>query len=97
MMGTRWTQAEKDALTRSWTEGKTVSEIADTLGKSNTAVKNQRRSLGLPARRTGDLTEKVRIGLHPDEHALLRAKAKRENQTIPGRIRHLIREDLKQP
>lgn len=96
-MGNRWTPAEKDSLRLSWANGETVSEIAKSLDKSETAVKNQRKSLGLPPRRTGDLSEKVKVGLHPDEYALLRSKAKRENQTIPGRVRHLIREDLRKP
>lgn len=96
-MGVRWSEEDKESLRRMWPEGKTVSEIATLLGKSETAVKNQRKFLKLQPRRTGDLTEKVKVGLHPDEFTLLRAKATRARQTVPGRIRHLIREDLRKP
>lgn len=97
MNNKRWTDDEKAALRTLWAEGKTVSVIARAMGKSETGVKNQRAALGLPKRRTGGLKVKVRVGIHTDEHALFREKAKRKNQTVPGRIRDLIQEDLKQP
>lgn len=92
-----WTRQEKDRLTEMWAARRTVSEIAATLGKSETSIKNQRKALGLPRRHTGDLTVKVRVGMHKDDHALLRNKATRNRQTVPGRIRQLIREDLQKP
>jgi transposase-like protein len=96
-MNTRWSNEEKTTFTALWKQRKTVAEIAMTMGKSESAVKNQRRALDLAPRRTGDLTEKVRVGLHPDEHALLYKKALRNNQTLPGRIRALVQKDLAQP
>lgn len=96
-MNTRWTADEKRRMRSLWGQGKTVSEIAQALAKSESAVKNQRRALALDPRRTGDLTVKVRVGIHEDEHALLREKALRRRQTVPGRIRELIQEDLRKP
>jgi transposase-like protein len=96
-MNTRWTDEEKAQMTKLWGERKTVSEIAQDLGKSESAVKNQRRALKLEPRRTGSLKVKVRVGIHEDEYALLRKKALRVGQTIPGRIRTLIQQDLRNP
>lgn len=92
-----WTDSEKAHFRRLWASGKAVNEIAELLDKHPSAVKNMRRRLGLPARRTGDLDTKIKVGINRDEHTLLRRKAIRAGQTIPGRIRHLIREDLKTP
>jgi hypothetical protein len=92
-----WT-TEQDATLRSlWQAGHTVPEIAKRLDKNPSTVKARRKRLKLRPRRTGDLTEKVRVGFHPDTMSLLRAKARRTGQTIPARIRMLVEKDLQEP
>lgn len=97
MNNARWTNTEKAELKRLWDDKQTIAAIAEALGKSESAIKNQRRFLKLTPRRTGDLAVKVRVGIHPDEHTLLRHKAIRHKQTVPARIRELIQEDNKKP
>ena len=96
-MNMRWTDLEKAIFRGLWGSGKPVAEIAATMGKSQSAVKNQRVSLGLPARRTGDLTSKVRIGLRETEFDILYKKSQRHGQSVPARVRQLILADLAEP
>lgn len=94
----RWTPAEKAEMARLWRSGKKVAEIAKVLGKSQSAVKNQRRkSKELAPRKRGGPKVQVRVSIHQDEHALIRKKALRSGQTVPGRIRTLIEKDLGTP
>lgn len=92
-----WTPEQDSTLEALWKAGHTVPEIAKRLGKNPSTVKARRKRLELPPRRTGDLTDKVRVGLHPDTMSLLRAKARRTGQTIPARIRMLVEKDLQEP
>jgi hypothetical protein len=67
------------------------------MGKNPSTVKARRKRLNIRPRRTGDLTEKVRVGFHPDTMHLLRTKARRTGQTIPARIRMLVERDMREP
>lgn len=92
-----WSPEEDQKLTEMWAEGHTVPAIATALSKNASTIKARRKRLELSPRRTGDLTEKVRVGFHEDTMNLLRHKAKRKGQTIPARIRSLVERDLRQP
>ncbi len=92
-----WTDQEDKKLREMWASGHTVSAISKDLSKTPSAVKARRKRLKLTPRRTGDLTEKVRVGFHADTMSLFRAKAKRAGQTIPARIRSLVEKDLQAP
>lgn len=92
-----WHQEQDDTLQALWKAGHTVPEIAKRLEKNPSTIKARRKRLGLTPRRTGDLSEKVRVGFHPDTMRLLRAKARRTGQTIPARIRMLVEKDLREP
>lgn len=92
-----WTPEQDAKLRELWGAGHTVPEIAKRLKKNPSTVKARRKRLSLRPRRTGDLTEKVRVGFHPDAMSLLRAKARRTGQTIPARIRMLVNKDLREP
>ena len=94
----RWSASEKAEMIRMWRSGKKVAEIAKALGKSQSAVKNQRRkSEEMAPRKRGGPKVQVRVSIHRDEHALIRKKALRFGQTVPGRIRTLIEKDLGTP
>lgn len=92
-----WTPEEDATLKSLWAAGHTVPEIAKRMGKNPSTVKARRKRLNIRPRRTGDLTEKVRVGFHPDTMHLLRTKARRTGQTIPARIRMLIERDMREP
>ena len=96
-MNHRWTQDEKQQMVRLWDAGRTVSEIAVTLGKSESAVKNQRGALGLPPRKTGDPKRKFRVSVRPEVYELLQLRARRLGRSVPGHVRHLIDTDLAEP
>jgi len=92
-----WNQAEDDRLTAMWKAGTTIPEIARRMGKHPSTVKARRKRLGLPPRRTGGLTEKVKVGFDQDTMRIFRAKAAREGQTLPARIRSLVLRDTREP
>jgi|AntRauTorcE11897_2_1112592.scaffolds.fasta_scaffold02921_4 transposase len=92
-----WKQAEDDTLIVLWKQGTTIPEIAKRLQKHPSTIKARRASLGLLPRRTGGLSEKVQVGFDQDTMRILRAKAKREGQTLPARIRSLVIRDTREP
>lgn len=92
-----WSREDDTKLREMWAAGHTVPMIASALSRNTSTVKARRKSLDLPARRTGDLTEKVRVGFHPDTMDLFRKKSLREGQTVNGRIRSLVEQDLTKP
>ena len=92
-----WTTEQDHTMTDLWKRGHTVSEIAKRLKKNPSAVKARRKRLGLKPRRTGDLSEKVKVGMHKDTMTLLRQKARRAGQTVPARVRMLIERDMREP
>ena len=93
----RWTPQEDQTLRQMWAEEITIPEIARKMNKGQGAVKNRRKRLKLKARRTGGLTEKVRIGFDQDTMKILRTKARREGQTVVNRIRSLVMRDTREP
>ena len=97
MKNAPWTPEEKAKLRRLWSEKRTVSAIASALCKSESAVKNQRRFLGLPPRRTGNLAVKVKVGIDKDTFTVLRHKAISNSQSVPARLRELIQTDINTP
>lgn len=84
-------------MRKMWSQGRSVSEIAKALAKSPSAVKNQRSTLKLPLRRTTDGKRKVKIGIPTWDYTILSRKAANAGQTVPGRIKALIQEDLGKP
>jgi hypothetical protein len=92
-----WTPEQDTELRSLWSAGHTVPEIAKRLKRNPSTIKARRKRLGLRPRRTGELSEKVRVGFHLDTMSLMRAKARRTGQTIPARIRMLVERDLREP
>jgi len=92
-----WTAPEKTDFRKRWEAGETVSVIAAAMGKSESSIKYQRAAMGLAERRPPPLEDRIRVGLPGDTYSLFRNKARRNGQTLAGRLRHLINEDLKEP
>lgn len=92
-----WTTEQDQTMSDLWEKGHTVAEIAKRLEKHPSAVKARRVRLNLKPRRTGDLTEKVKVWMHKDTMSLLRQKARRTGQTVPARVRMLIERDMREP
>lgn len=55
-----WTDAERQQLERMYCEGDGISEIALTFGRSETAIQNQIKALGLHQRIRAPRQEKAR-------------------------------------
>lgn len=92
-----WNADQDSELEDLWKTGMTIPEIAKRIGKHPSSIKVRRKRLGLKPRKTGGLTEKVRVGFDPDTMRILRAKAKRDGQTVNSRIRSLVLRDVGEP
>lgn len=92
-----WNDHQDAELTALWKAGTTIPEISKRLGKHPSTIKARRQRLKLKPRRTGGLTEKIKVGLDLDTMRILRAKAQRAGQTVPARIRSLVLRDVGEP
>lgn len=92
-----WTEDEKERMREMWNKGSTVAEIAETLCRGVSSVKYHRKALGLPERRQKPFGAAIRVGLDEDSYNLFRRKARRQGQSLAGRLRALILADLGEP
>jgi predicted HicB family RNase H-like nuclease len=94
MPGDLWTQDDKNKLTGKWNRGEAIKQIAHDLGKSVSGVKNMRRTLGLPARRTGDKEFQLRINVNKDVHDEMGKRAMDRRQSVSDYVRMLVIRDI---
>jgi hypothetical protein len=77
-----------------WKAGATVKQIAYDTGKTVSGVKNQRKTLKLPKRRTDDKTHMLRVNVNDTLFRKIGSRAMGRQQTVSDYIRMLLIRDV---
>lgn len=90
-----WTQEEDDLLRRLWATGMGAKQVALYIeGRSWSAVKKRRMTLGLPRKREVETKDQsLRVNLTEREYWQVRQRATSRGLTVAEYLRQLIRAD----